>query len=62
MPRTPAQLAASKKYHQDKLEEIKFRVPKGAKAEIVEHAAQCGESTNAFIYRAVKEAMEREKR
>ena len=62
MAQTQAQLAASKKYHQEKLEEIKFRVPKGTKAVIQEHAAQCGESTNSFIYRAVQEAMTRDKK
>lgn len=62
MAPTDAQKQARDKWLKEKVEEIKFRVPKGAKAEIVEHAAQCGESTNAFIYRAIRETMEREKR
>lgn len=62
MSQTPAQLAASKKYHQEKLDEIKFRVPKGNKERIQEHAKEQGESTNAFIYRAVNEAIERDQR
>lgn len=57
---TKAQLKASKRYHQEKLEEIKFRVPKGQKLRIQEHAALKGESTNAFIFRAVNEAIDRD--
>lgn len=60
MAQTDAQLRASKKYHQDKLDEIKFRVPKGEKERIVAHAKSQDESTNAFIYRAVNEAIERD--
>ena len=57
---TKAQLKASKRYHQEKLEEIKFRVPKWQKLRIQEHAASKGESTNAFIFRAVNEAIDRD--
>ena len=57
---TPGQLAASKKYQQEKLDEIKFRVPKGNKERIQEHARSQGESTNAFIYHAVNETIERD--
>ncbi len=60
MSQTPAQLAASKKYHQEKLDEIKLRVPKGNKERIQEHAKAQGESTNAFVYRAVNETIERD--
>ena len=60
MSQTPAQLAASRKYHTEKLDEIKFRVPKGNKERIQEHAKTQGESTNAFIYRAVNETIERD--
>lgn len=60
MAQTEAQLKASKKYHQEKLEEIKFRVPKGNRTRIQEHAQKFGESTNAFIYRAINETMERD--
>ncbi len=60
MGQTPAQLAASKKYHQEKLDELKLRVPKGNKERIREHAKAQGESTNAFIYRAVNETIERD--
>lgn len=60
MAQTEAQLKASRKYHQEKLEEIKFRVPKGDKSRIVEHAQSQKESTNAFIYRAINETIERD--
>ena len=62
MQQTPAQLAASRKYHAEKLENVTFRVPKGNKERIQEHAKAQGESTNAFIYRAVNEAIERDQR
>ena len=45
----------------EKLESITFRVPKGNKARIQAHAAANGESTNAFIYRAINETIDREK-
>lgn len=54
-------LKSNKKYLNEKLEEIKFRVPIGNKTRIQEHAKAQGESTNAFIYRAVNEAIERDK-
>ena len=60
MTQTEAQLRASKKYH-EKLENIQLRVPKGEKGNIAEHAKARGESTNAFIYRAVKETIARDK-
>lgn len=60
MPQTKAQLEASRKYQKEKLEEIKFRVPKGNKERIQNHAKENGESTNAFIYRAINETIERE--
>ena len=43
-----------------KLAEIKLRMPEAEKAPIVEHARSMGESTNAFIMRAIREAMERD--
>ena len=60
MPATKAQLAASRKYIKEKLDEIKFRVPKGQRAIIKEYADRHGESINAFIYRAVNETMARD--
>ncbi len=60
MATSEAKLRANKKHQQEKLEEIKFRVPKGNKERIQQHAATRGESTNAFIYRAINEAIERD--
>lgn len=60
MATSEAKLRANKKHQQEKLEEIKFRVPKGEKARIQAHAAAKGESTNAFIYRAINETIRRE--
>ena len=39
MAQTEAQLRANKKYREEKLESITFRVPKGNKARIQAHAA-----------------------
>ena len=47
--------------YREKIEELRFSVPKGKKQEIVDHAAARGESISAFVYRAVKETMERDK-
>lgn len=51
---------AIKKYDQEKVDRIIFRVPKGKKDFIQEHAAKNSESLNAFLNRAVDEAMERD--
>ena len=51
---------AKKKFIAEKLEGITYRVPIGQKACIQEHAKAQSESTNAFIYRAVNEAIERD--
>lgn len=40
---------------------MRIRVPKGDKAEIQAHADQCGESINAFVNRAIRETMQRDK-
>ena len=60
MATSKKQLAYSKKYIQEKLDEIKLRVPKGQRALIQAHAKKMGESTNAFIKRADDEAVERD--
>ena len=61
MAPSDAQKRATAKWQQDKVEEIKFRVPKGKKAIIKEHAEKRGESVNAFLLRAAEETIEREK-
>ena len=57
MALTDAQKRARDKWLTEKVEDIRFRVPKGKKAIIQEHAAKLGESVNAFINRAVDEAL-----
>ena len=56
-----AQQQAVSKYMKANYDELKIRIPKGNRARIQEHAREQGESTNAFIYRAVNEAIERDK-
>ena len=47
-------------YMKENLDEIKFRVPKGQKAAIREHAEKQGEKLTPFIIRAITETMERD--
>ena len=61
MPRSDAMDRAIKKYEQEKVERIMFRVPKGMKEKIQAHAEQNGESVNAFLNRVVNAAIEQEK-
>lgn len=60
MTTSEAQLNASKKYINEKLDEIKLRVPKGEREEIKKHADKMGQSLNGFIRRAIKETIERD--
>ncbi|RKJ79161.1 hypothetical protein D7X33_08435 [Butyricicoccus sp. 1XD8-22] len=60
MPASKAQQRAVKKYMAANYDEIKIRLSKGEKPRIQAHAAARGESVNAFIGRAIKEAMERD--
>jgi len=60
MAQTQAQLRASKKYHQ-KFDDLRIRVPVGEKADIDSHAQAMGESTNAFVHRAIQETIARDK-
>jgi predicted HicB family RNase H-like nuclease len=48
------------RYNLKAYDEIKVRVYKGQKEIIQAHAEGRGESTNAFIQRAIKETMERD--
>lgn len=61
MPRSEAMDKAIKKYEQEKVDRVIFRVPKGLKEQIQEHAGQRGESLSAFLNRAVQETIERDK-
>jgi len=47
-------------YMKEKLDEIKFRVPKGQKEMIRNHAELHGEKLTPFIIRAINETMLRE--
>ena len=59
---TESQKRARDKWLKEKVEEVKFRVPKGKKLAIQNHASEMGESVNAFLNRAVDEAMQRDVR
>ena len=55
------QLRAAKKY-QEKYKEIRFRVLPEEQEEIIAHAKTTGDrSTSAFLIRAVRETMERDR-
>lgn len=55
-----AQQRAVNKYIKNNYDEVKLRMPKGKKDVIQVHAAQQGESVNAYINRAIDEAMQRD--
>ena len=61
MASTDAQKRAFRKYEQNTIDRITLRVPKGKREIIQEHAAKHSESINAFVSRAVDEAMERDR-
>ena len=61
MAPTDAQKRARDKWLHDKVDDIRFRVPKGKKAIIQEHAAKHGESVNAFISRAPEAVVQAER-
>jgi len=56
---TPAQAEAHKRYMKDYVE-IKVRTTPGKRTDIQNHAASMGESTTAFINRAIDETMLRD--
>ncbi len=57
MPATKAMQKAVSKYMKENYDEIKIRMPKGKKAVIQEHAAKLEVSVNAFINKAIDDAM-----
>ena len=61
MPISKAQQKATVKYSKANYDDVRFRVPKGEKQMIADHAQSCGESVNAFLHRAVQETIERDK-
>ncbi len=60
MATSKAQQKATMKYMRENLDEIRFRVKKGKKAEYQEFAESQGESLTAFIIKAINEKMERD--
>ena len=62
MPTTDAQRRARDKWLSEKVETINLRVPKGSKEIIKSQAEKHGESTNAFVYRTVMEAIQRDEK
>lgn len=60
MPASKAQQKAVSKYMKENYDVYQIRMKKGQKDTIKAHAAAQGESTNAFIGRAISEAMERD--
>lgn len=60
MATTKAQQRAVDKYVREKYDRIEVKAPKGRKDEIKAHADAQGESVNAFINRAIMEAIERD--
>ena len=62
MASSEAAKRAVKKYDQEKIDRIAMRVPKGKREVIQAHAQEQGESVNAFLNRAVDEAIERDRK
>ncbi len=60
MSRSDAMDRAIKKYEQEKVDRIIFRVPKGMKELIQKHTQRTGESLAAFLNRAAQETMDRD--
>lgn len=58
MGKTSSQV--KQRYNEKAYDKIYTTVPKGKKERIKAHAESMGESTNAFINRAIAEAMERD--
>lgn len=56
-----AQQASVNKYIKSNYDRINVTLPKGARETLKAHAAAQGESVNAFVLRAITEAMERDK-
>lgn len=61
MAKTPKKQLEWSKNYLEKMDEIKIRLPQGEKDKIKAHAEKQGESMNAFVIRAIMEAMERDK-
>lgn len=56
-----AQQRAVNKYMKENYDRVNLTLPRGKKEAVKAHAESQGESLNAFINRAIDEAMERER-
>jgi predicted HicB family RNase H-like nuclease len=59
-PASKAQQKAVNKYMKSNYDRVNLVMPKGKKDIIQAHATQQGESVNAYINRAIDEAMQRD--
>ena len=59
MATSEAQLRANKKYH-DRFHRLQIRITAEEKQRIDMHTAATGESTNAFVQRAIRETITRD--
>jgi predicted HicB family RNase H-like nuclease len=60
MAKTKTSSTVKNRYNAKAYDQLPIRVHKGKKEEIQTHAAANGESLNAFVNRAIDEAMERD--
>ena len=60
MPYTKSQGQATVRYQAKALDRLYISVKKGKKEEYAEHAKKMGESLQAFVHRAMDEAVERD--
>lgn len=60
MATTKASQRAVNKYMKENYDRVNLTMPKGKKEIVQAHAESQGESVNAFINRAIDEAMERD--
>ena len=57
---TEARKQGNRRWDANNLDRVSIAMPKGKKAEIKAHAESRGESVNAFVNRAIDEAIERD--
>jgi len=60
MATTKASQKAVNKYMKENYDRVNLTMPKGKKETVQLHAARYGESVNAFINRAIDEAIQRD--